>query len=150
VSSASDNSGQQRGRGNRHDTERKNLQEQAFYLSVEGKTCREIAKILNIDKTTASKYIRAEEQIRAEELAERRESEKARRIARLQQLSKLAESKSDVPGSGALGACGKFEEMINRILGVDAPTKIDVGLKDLLNAFDDSATDSGTDKGVPE
>ena len=138
MSGASDGVGQRtRNSGERHDTERKSLQEQAFYLSVEGKTCREIAKILNINKDTASKYIRAEEQVRAEELAERRESEKARRIARLQQLSKLAESKAEIPGSGALGACGKFEEMINRILGVDAPTKVEVGIQALVDALND-------------
>jgi transposase len=132
-----DSIGHSRERGNRHDTERKNLQEQAFYLSIEGKTCREIAKVLNIDKTTASKYIRAEEQIRADELAGRREAEKARRIARLQKLSKIAEDKADIPGSGALGACGKFEEMINRILGVDAPTKVEVGIQALVDALNE-------------
>lgn len=122
--------------GQLHAVERAQLQEKAFYLSVEGKTCRQIGEILGINKTTASEYIRAEEALRAEELGAQREAEKARRIARLQHLSKLAEESRSIPGSGAFGACGKFEEMINRILGVDAPTKIDLGLETLFSAFD--------------
>jgi len=111
-------------------------------MSIEGRTGREIAAKLGIGKNTVTKYVRAEEELRVNELVGRRESEKARRLARLYELSRAALDARWVPASGGLAACARFEEMINRILGVDSPTKIDVGLQTLLDALsagDDSS-----------
>ena len=96
-------------------------QEQVFRLSVlEGLTHREIAAKLKIDKKTVARDI---------------EAEKAMHLARLDDLYKRSLNLAGLAGVGGLAAAGKALEMRARILGLDAPTKVDAGLADLLNAL---------------
>lgn len=113
----------------------KTLQEQAFYLHIEGQTVREIGAELGINYKTAARYVREEERLRAKEFEENREAERARRVARWQQISRQCDTYVSVPGSGALGAKAKAEENIDKILGVAAPTKIDLGIQGLVDAL---------------
>lgn len=123
-------------------------QEKAFHYSVvDGKTYREIALLLGCDKDTVTKDIRAEQERRSEEIAERREVEKARAVAFYERVIGKAMVKSDIldgllltPGSKvndhSLEAAIKARERIDKVLGIDAPTKIDLGVQTLLDALD--------------
>ena len=112
-------------------------QERCFEMHiVEGKTCRQIGAELHIDADTAARDINAESLRRASEIAARREVEQAQHIARIDDLYRKSIALSSAAGTGALGAAGKALEMRAKILGLDAPTKIDVGLSTLLDALD--------------
>jgi hypothetical protein len=111
-------------------------QERAFALSLDGLTHREIAAALSIDKKTAARDIAAEAQRRADELGDRRETEQAIHLARLDRLYRRAEALERVPGIGALATCAKILEQRARLLGLDAPTKLDSAMDGLLRALD--------------
>jgi len=123
-------------------------QEKAYDLHISGKTYRQIAEILSCDKDTVTTDIRAEQQRRADEIAERREVEKARAVSLYERVIDRALKKSDIydelvmqPGAKVtdrtLEAVIHARERIDKVLGVDAPTKIDLGLDKLFTAFDD-------------
>lgn len=143
--------------GKRGDEQTKSLQEQAFLLNVVGgKSCREIAAILGIGKNTASQYIRAESERRAAEIAADRKKLQADSVAFYDEIAAkgvaLAEKADGAfmqPLIKGLDSALKARERRDKILGLDAPTKIDLGLKDLLQAFEDTSGDSGTDTSLP-
>lgn len=112
-------------------------QEKIFVLNViGGKSHREIAALLKIDKKTVASDIKAEAKRRAGEIAERRETEQAMHLARVDGFYFRSMELAMVAGSGALGAAGKALEMRAKILGLDAPTKVELGLQTLLDALD--------------
>lgn len=112
-------------------------QEKVFELSVlSGNTHRQIAVILHIDKMTVASDIRAESERRAGEIAERRETEQAQHVARLDDFYQQSMALRAAAGTGALGAAGKALEMRAKILGLDAPTRVEIGVQSLLDALD--------------
>ena len=131
------------GKGDRTDERRRSLQEQAFYLNVvEGKTCREIGDILKITKDSASRYIRAEAERRSSEIAADRERLKAESVAFYDEmaalgveLAKKSEGAFMQPLIKGLDSALKARERRDKILGLDAPTKVDIGLEGLVNAL---------------
>lgn len=111
-------------------------QEKAFAMHLDGMTYREIAAELKCDKETVQHDIHHELERRAEELAEHREVEKAHQLALVDDLYKKSMANRSNAGTGALGAAGKALEMRAKLLGLDAPTKIDLGLSTLVDALD--------------
>lgn len=129
-------------------------QERAFAMSVlGGQSVRDIAAALGIDKDTAAADIRHEEQRRADELGVRRENEKARSVAFYESVADLALKRAAVSdeilvqirdgtecekkvSDRSYGDAIKARERIDKILGVDAPTRVDLGLQQLLDALD--------------
>jgi len=142
-----------RNTGNRTKALREQLQEQAFLLNViHGKTCREIGKELGIDKDTASKYIRDEEKRRGQELSDARDAHTARAVAFYSAVAtkgiKLAEKAEEAfmqPLARGLDSAIHARERIDKLLGLDAPTKVDVGLQKLVDAL----TVGGDDRTKP-
>ena len=119
-------------------------------LSIDGMSLRQIAVELKIDKDTANRYVNAEAERRAEELGERRETEKARAVSFYTGVIVRALKKSDLNDQitekilngedmkvtdRSLDAALKARERIDKILGVDAATKIDTGLQALIEAL---------------
>jgi transposase len=111
-------------------------QERAFALHLDGLTHREIAAAMGIDKKTVARDLAAEAERRADELHDRREAEAAIHLARLDRLYRRAEALERVPGSGALATCARVLELRAKVLGLDAATKVDVGMQGLLDALD--------------
>lgn len=112
-------------------------QERVFTLNVlEGKTIRQIAAIEKIDTKTVLKDIRAEAARRAEERSATREHDLEVHLAKLDDLALKALQDRLMPGTGAYGAVAKALEMRAKLLGLDAPTKIDVGIKTFLDALE--------------
>lgn len=145
-------------------------QERSFILSVvEGKSVREIAAELHVDKDTIVKDIRHESERRSAELADQREVEKARSIAVYRHVIKLAlakgarydqvvklitgeieidpetEEERQKKGTGGgkasvtdrtLGDIVAAQTRIDKLLGVDAPTRVDLGLQQLIDALE--------------
>ena len=103
---------------------------------MRGLTVRQIAAKLKIDPGTVITDLRAEEQLRADETAEQRETMLARQLAVVDDLYRKSMAKAGKPGTGALAAAAKALEMRARLLGLDAPTKVDVGLDKLLEALE--------------
>lgn len=112
-------------------------QEKVFALRViERKTVREVAAELSISQETVISDERCELERRSAEIEERRETEKAAHLALIDNLYRESMASKGLPGTGALGAAAKAIEMRAKILGLDAPTKIDHGLQELVNALD--------------
>jgi transposase len=137
------------------DTVRLNLmREKAFYLHVEGHSVRAIGQKLKIDKNTAAKYVREEGERRSAALEADRdhatatsiatyEAVKRRAFARADRcdkiLAKVENGKLDAKISDhSLSDATKAQERIDRIQGVDAPAKIDAGLRELAAALADT------------
>jgi predicted transcriptional regulator len=126
------------------------LHEQAFMLNVvHGKTCRQIAELLGINKETASIYIREESKRRTASLDAERDSQTARAVAFYDNVAAIGielAQKSHEPFMQqlikGLDTAVKARERKDKLLGLDAPTKIEVGLEDLLKAV--SAGDDPT------
>lgn len=113
-------------------------QEEVFRKRIiERRTVRAVAEEMGLCLQTVIDDCKAELQRRADELADRRETEKVEQLSMVEDLYLQSLAMREVPGSGALGAAGKALEMRARILGLDAPTKVDVGLQKLFAAFDD-------------
>jgi hypothetical protein len=111
-------------------------QEQVFELSVlQGKTIRQISAQLEITQETVIKDLRAEEARRSEELAAQRENAQARHLGMIDHLFERSMDLRGIPGTGALGAAAKAVEMRAKILGLDAPTKVDLGVQALWDAL---------------
>jgi hypothetical protein len=134
-------------------------QERVFVRSVvDGLPYRAIAAELGVCLSTIVKDIRHEEERRAEELGERREVEKARAIAIYERvileglrLARKADESVEYGGDGAgpagvaapfaslargLDSAVRARERIDKILGVDVPTKVDSAMEKLLQALD--------------
>ena len=111
-------------------------QAQVFRMNVmERKTVREIAKELDISQETVISDIRAEAQLRADERAQLREADMAIQVELTERLLDDSMRLADKPGTGALGAAAKAIEMRSKLLGLDAPTKIDAGLDAIMDAL---------------
>lgn len=115
-------------------------QERVFELSVlEGKTYREIMAELGIASDTLVDDMRYEEARRADELAARRETALARSVAFYDTVKKKALNRADnplMPGdSGRYADALKAQERIDKLQGLDAPTRVDVGVVGLLAAI---------------
>jgi hypothetical protein len=144
--------GRKKGSGGRNHAERnptprqRELQEKAFYFSLEGRSARWIANELGIGARQAGEYIRIEERRRADELGERRETQTARSVQTYEMIKQRALSKSDRFDSIiAQIDQGKSDAKVNdhtldaaiKALGIDAPSKVDVGLAALLESLKD-------------
>jgi DNA-binding CsgD family transcriptional regulator len=111
-------------------------QEQVFKLRViDRMTVRQVAEKLNISLETVLADERAELERRAEEIEERREVETAAHLALVDDLYRQAMSRKGTPGTGALGAAAKALEMRAKLLGLDAPTRVEVGVSQLIEAL---------------
>lgn len=112
-------------------------QAQVFELYVSGKTLIKIARELGIGSLhTVIADIRAESELRAAENAKTRESDTALQLARLDNLYNEATGRFDLQGTSALPTAAKVLEMRAKLLGLDAPTKVEVGIQTLLNALE--------------
>jgi transposase len=130
-------------------------QEKHFNMSVlDGLTYREIKAKTGASLETIVADIREEALRRADELGDRRESEKARSVAFYESIKVKALRKSELndkilekilAGEGgkvsdrSLEAALKAQERIDKIQGVDAPTKVDLGLQQLIDAINSDA-----------
>lgn len=124
-------------------------QEHAFSLSVmHGKSVREVAAELGCDKDTAAADIRREQDRRAEELGERRENERVRAVTFYEHIIGRAIAQSDRNDALLVAGKGGFSDRsldvaiaararIDKILGLDAPVRIDPGFDVLLAAIED-------------
>ncbi len=111
-------------------------QERVFQMRVIDRlTVRQVAAKLGISTETVLKDERAELERRAAEIEERREVEKAAHLALIDDLYKQSMLRKGTPGTGALGAAAKAIEMRAKILGLDAPTKIEAGIQGLVAAL---------------
>jgi len=154
--------GNAKGNGkNRRTPQQLERQERVFNLSViENKTIREIAAEESINPATVMSDLRHEEQRRADEISERRELEKARAISFYShvaqeglRLAAQADGIEEIGGGDddekpprlvskaalarGLDSAIKARERQDKILGIDAPTKLDVGLQLLADALNE-------------
>jgi hypothetical protein len=151
--------GRKKGDGGRNHPERnptpeqRDLQEKAFYHSIDGRSTRWIAAELKIGQRQAAEYVRIEERRRADELGERRETQTARSVQTYERIKQRALSKSDryddiveqirtgqsdaKVNDHTLDAAIKAQERIDKVLGIDAPSKVDIGLQSLLESLKD-------------
>lgn len=122
-------------------------QTKAYEMSIDGMSHRAIADKLNVDRKTVAADIHAEATRRADEIAKRREVEKARSVSTYERVIQRAVKKSDMydeialtPGSKVtdrtLEAIIHARERIDKVLGIDAPTKVEIGVESLLKALD--------------
>ena len=102
---------------------------------------KERGESLSMDTVVAD--IRHEEQRRADELGARRETEKARSVAFYESVQRegmrLAKKSDDAfmqPLARGLDSAVKARERIDKILGLDAPTKVELGIQSLLESLD--------------
>lgn len=141
---------------NRSDTNptprQRELQHKAFEMSVAGRTTRSIGAELGVSEHTAADYIRIEERRRADELKHRRDTVTARSIGAYEHIKERALRRAavcdDILGEikagtldakvldHSLGEAIKAQERIDKIQGVDAPTRLDVNIETLKNALD--------------
>ena len=136
-------------------------QEEVFLANViEGKTVRQLAAQFKISQETVISDIRHEEKRRADENAARRDTDKARstsfyehvaaealRLAAqadgIEVIGTESEDPNDRPPKlvskqglvRALDSAIKARERIDKLLGLDAPTKIDVAVQGLVEAL---------------
>ncbi len=113
-----------------------NRQERAFELSViEGMSVPQIARTLGVSEFTVRSDIRAEEVIRIAESEETRSAEQVRQLILVQDVINEARASRNRPGTGAFSAMTKGIEMRAKLLGLDAPTKVELGVSQLLEAI---------------
>jgi hypothetical protein len=97
---------------------------------------------MNLAPSTVVQYLHEEELRRAAELGARREEEKARPVGFYSAVASKAidiAEKALSPGDSArLSEAIKARQRIDRIIGLDAPTRVDVGLDVLLNALNEA------------
>lgn len=133
-----------RPKGKRSPELTRSLQEQAFYLNVvEGLSYRSIGERLNINKDTAHAYVRAESARRREDIEAAREDEQARSLAFYDhvaakgiEMAAKADGPFMQPLIKGLDSAIRARERRDKLLGLDAPTKVDVGLQVLIDALD--------------
>ena len=104
-------------------------------------TYLQIAERLSIDKETVITDIRAESEVRASADAEEQERLKAEHVDTLRAIAAKANDDRDKPGTGAYAALTKCAEMIAKVQGLDAPSKIDFGPGKLVS-FEVESVDS--------
>jgi len=122
-------------------------QNRVFNLHIEGKTHREIKAELGISLETVVSDIRHEAVRRAEENAEVREEQQAVQLARMDSLYRDAAKRFDVPGSSSLPTAAKVLEMRAKLLGLDAPLKVEGALTVLAESL---AEDDDRDRPLTE
>ncbi len=128
-------------------------QEDVFLANViEGKTVRALAAQFKISQETVISDIRHEEQRRADENASRRETDKARSIAFYERVGSRALKRAEVSdeilvqirdgaecekkvNDRSFEAAIKARERIDKLLGLDAPTKVDLAVQGLVEAL---------------
>jgi hypothetical protein len=121
-------------------------QAEAFKMSIWGKTNQEIADHFGVSYATIARDLAAEGAARSKELEDRRQSEVARHIALCQGVINAAKQKGEfydellsnggkVSGDRTLDTIISAEERIARLLGLDAPTKIEIGVAALVEAL---------------
>lgn len=125
----------------------KERQEKVFLRHVGGETIRQIAADLRCSTATVTRDLRAEEARRADELAERRATETARAVAYYEEVARdakrrgefydelLAERNGAKVSDHTLDARIQARTRIDKLLGIDAPTKIEVGVQALVDAL---------------
>lgn len=119
---------------------RRELQEQVYLARViEHLTVRQVAEKLGIATETVMAYEKAEQVRRVDEIASQREEQQANHLALIDDLHRSAMALRSVPGTGSLAAAAKAIEMRAKILGLDAPTRIDIGVQRLVEAFEPAA-----------
>lgn len=134
-----------KGSGNGKDRSRKptplqlERQEKVYDLSIDGYTVRQIAKVMVISQETVITDLREESKRRSAELGERRDDEKARSVAYYEKIARKAvaiATKPKMPGdSGRLADAIKARERIDKVLGIDSPTRIDATVQGLRDAL---------------
>ena len=114
-------------------------QEKAYHASVVLQMShRAIAKELKVDKDTIADDIRHESRARVEANAANREYNQANALAMLAEVIRRAlrrDSRGQV-GDRSLDTIVRAQEQIHKLLGLDAPTKVEVGIQDFLKAFE--------------
>lgn len=111
-------------------------QEQVFKLRVIDRlTVRQTAAKLGISLETVIADEKAELELKAAEIDDRRAVEQAAHLALVDDLYKQSMARKGTPGTGALGAAAKALEMRAKILGLDAPTKVELGVQALVDAL---------------
>lgn len=139
----------------RHPTRRQaELREAAFYLHVDGYSCRQIAAKLEITKDTAAAYVRYESEKRAPEFEKQREAAAFQSVSFYQGIKRRAlemhaaiqETLDNIAENANfegqvritehyLADATKAQERIDKILGTDAAVKLDAGLQQLAEAL---------------
>lgn len=132
------------------------LREKAFTMRLDRASLRDIAKALHCNKDTAKILVDEELAIRAEERKAQRETDKEDSISFYEAVQKRALDQHDTElsilkkidsgarenakvSTHALSDGIRAQERIDKIKGIDAPTKLDLGLQDLLGALDDES-----------
>lgn len=125
-------------------------QNKAYNLHLVDNSYDTIAAELGVDRKTVMRDIKAEAKLRAAELGERRATEIARSvdlyaevIARAGKRAKLADEILEKIKNGSearvtdqsLQVMINARERIDKVLGVEAAVKIDVGMQPLLEAL---------------
>lgn len=128
-------------------------QESAFMLSVtKVKSVREIGAELGVDKDTITSDLRHEQERRAEELGERREAEQVRAISFYEGIIAAAMAKSDRLDALLAAGKGGFSDRsldvaiaarsrIDKLLGLEAPTRVDTSIEMLVAALHEGRPD---------
>ncbi len=134
-------------------------QSECFMLSVEGWSIRAIAQNKSLACNTVLADIKAEQAVRADQIRERAESEKARSVSFYESVAKRAIRKAEVcdrildsiaSGGDAkltekyLDTAIKARERIDKILGLDAPTKVEIGIATLIESLIDVPDDDAS------
>ena len=115
--------------------------------TVEWLTYLQIAERVGINKETVIADIRAESAVRASADAEEQAAAKAEHLDTLRSIAAKANADRDKPGTGAYAALTKCAEMIAKVQGLEAPSKIDFGPgKRVL--FEVTTEGDGADKGA--
>lgn len=125
-------------------------QERIFMASVMGEqSVRQIAARESVSPMTVRADLRREYERRAAELGSRREFELVRAISTYEFVIAEAVRKSNlydgIAREGRWVSDGTLQTLINartridRLLGLDAPTRVDVGLQALLDAMEPGA-----------
>ena len=130
-------------RGPRTQAVRESLQEQVYNLRVlECWSVEEVCTKLGMSSKTVLAYEKAELTRRAEENAERRECDQEVSIARYERIFRkgmeLAERSTSAfmqPLIRGLDSAAKAQERIDKIKGLDAPTKVELGVQQLIEAL---------------
>jgi hypothetical protein len=109
-------------------------------------TVRQVAAKLKISQDTVIADEKAELERRADEIEGRRDVELAAHLSLVDDLYLESMKRKGTPGTGALGAAAKALEMRSKLLGLDAPTKVEIGIQQLVDALaipDDESPPAG-------
>jgi hypothetical protein len=107
-----------------------------FY--VDGKTYDEITVETGHSSATIAADLKAETARRAEAIAEDRDVQIGIQLAMVEDLRRKSLDARLFPGTGAFGAAAKSIELRAKLLGLDAPSKVDVTLQNLVDSLKES------------